>query len=473
MNIRIDKKSKLSLNKNEISNLAKSTGLNEKLVELLALRDITDVSAIKKFIYPDANNLYDPFEMKGMRETVDRLNEAIENNETVVVYGDYDADGVCAAAILSLYLSSRGLDVLVHIPNRTSDGYGLNIDSLSKIIETKMPALILTCDCGISGVNEVEFVQDLGVDIIVTDHHELSGVVPNCVVVNPKQPDCNYQDKMLCGAGVALKVVEGMAGRDEMLNYVDLAAVATIADLVPLTNENRLIVQLGIKRLNERKNLGMTMLFNALELENVDSGDIAFKVAPRINAAGRMGDAFRAFELLTSSDAKRVREIIDELAVDNAKRKELCDEIYSEAIGDLAFEDLINSRAIVLSHPNWEKGITGIVAARLAGEYCRPSFILVRSGDAYKGTCRSVDGINIHELLSYCRDLLIEFGGHSQAAGFSILPENIEAFKKKVNEYLSKYDDEFFVPKATYDMDYFQNFDRRRFRLIYKFHCSM
>lgn len=453
MNIRIEQKNNTTPKREEILRLAKATGLNEKLVELLALRNILDESSINKFLYASADNLYDPFLMKGMSQTVARLNEAIENDETIVIYGDYDADGVCAAAILSLYLSSRGLDVFVHIPNRTSDGYGLNVDSLAKIIESKMPALILTCDCGISGVNEVEFVQDLGVDIIVTDHHELSGKVPNCVVVNPKQTDCDYPDKMLCGAGVALKVVEALAGRNEALNFIDIATVATIADLVPLLDENRLIVQLGLKRLNERKNLGLSVLFNSLGLDRVDSSDVAFKVAPRINAAGRMGDAFRAFELLTSSDVKRVKEIVDELSLDNVDRKKLCDEIYFEAEGDLAFEDLINNRAIILSHPNWEKGITGIVAARLSGEYCRPAFILVRSGDTYKGTCRSVDGINIHELLSYCRDLLIEFGGHAQAAGFSILPENIDAFKVKVNEYLSKFSDEYFLPKASYDME--------------------
>ncbi|MBQ8882339.1 MAG: single-stranded-DNA-specific exonuclease C-terminal domain-containing protein, partial [Clostridia bacterium] len=194
-------------------------------------------------------------------------------------------------------------------------------------------------------------------------------------------------------------------------------------------------------------------LFNSLKMENVTSGDIAYKIAPRINAAGRMGDAFRAFELLTSTDRVKIRKIVSEIEDDNGKRKALCDEMYDEAVGDLAFEDMVNSRAIVLSHPDWEKGITGIVAARIANEFKRPTFILVRSGETYKGTCRSVDGINIHELLSYCRDYLVEFGGHSQAAGFSILPENIEPFKVKANEFLSDYADEYFLPKVCYDVE--------------------
>ncbi len=454
MNVLIEKRNNEILNRNEIEECAAKTGLNPKLVELLFLRGISTIEDVNNFIYPSANNLFDPFLMKGMIDAVSRINEAIENDEKVVVFGDYDADGVCAAAILALYLASRGLEVFVHIPNRIGEGYGLNVESLSRIIENEMPALILTCDCGISGAKEVEFVQDLGVDIIVTDHHEISGQIPNCVVVNPKQADCNYPDKMLCGAGVALKLVEALAGRDIALQYVDLAAIATIADLVPLVNENRLIAQLGLKRLNKRKNLGLNLLFDSLGIDTLTSGDVAYKVAPRINAAGRMGDAYRAFELLTSTDVMRIRKIIDELADDNDRRKALCDEIFSEADEDLKSEDLVNNRAIVLSHPSWEKGITGIVAAKLAGDYVRPAFILVRSGDnVYKGTCRSVEDISIHELLGECRDLLIEFGGHSQAAGFSIAEENIEAFKMRVNEYLSKYDDACFLPKANYDVE--------------------
>lgn len=342
----------------------------------------------------------------------------------------------------------------MHIPNRVGDGYGLNNDSLEKIISAHMPDLIITCDCGISGAEEVRFALELGVDMIITDHHEVSGEIPECIVVNPKQEDCGYPFNMLCGAGVALKLVEALGSRDEMLEYTDLACVATIADLVPLSDENRLIVQFGLERINKRRNLGLAMLFDELDLDTVTSGDIAYKAAPRINAAGRMGDAYRAFELLTVTDVGKIKNIIDEITEDNARRKEMCDEMYSEAVGDIAFENLIDNRAIVLSHPSWEKGITGILAARLAGEYNRPVFIMVRSGDdTFKGTCRSIDGINIHELLVYCKDILLEFGGHSQAAGFSIRPDRIDEFKSAVNEYLSSYPDEYFTPKIAYDME--------------------
>lgn len=453
MNVSISQKNSNTIESAAVKKIADDLKLNEKLVELLFLRGIDNEEAIRRFLYPDVDMFYNPLLMKGMSEATARINAAIENREKIVVYGDYDADGVCSAAILALFLISRGLDVFVHIPNRIGDGYGLNTDRLEKIIDQHIPDLIITCDCGISGANEVHFALDLGVDMIVTDHHEVSGEIPECVVVNPKQSDCGYPCKNLCGAGVALKLVEALSSRDEMLKYVDLACVATIADLVPLTDENRLIVQFGLKRLNEKRNQGLSILFDTLDLSRVVCSDIAYKIAPRINAAGRMGDAYRAFELLTLTDVGRLKQIVDEIERDNADRKRMCDEMFDEAVGDLASEDLVHNRAIVLSHPSWEKGITGILAARLTGEYNRPAFIMVKSGDdVYKGTCRSIDGINVHELLVACKDYLVEFGGHAQAAGFSIKYDCIEGFKKAVNEYLTDFSYELFYPKLSYDM---------------------
>ena len=453
MNVSISQKNSNTIESAAVKKIADDLKLNEKLVELLFLRGIDNEEAIRRFLYPDVDMFYNPLLMKGMSEATARINAAIENREKIVVYGDYDADGVCSAAILALFLISRGLDVFVHIPNRMGDGYGLNTDRLEKIIDHHIPDLIITCDCGISGANEVRFALDLGVDMIVTDHHEVSGEIPECVVVNPKQSDCGYPCKNLCGAGVALKLVEALSSRDEMLKYVDLACVATIADLVPLTDENRLIVQFGLKRLNEKRNQGLSILFDTLDLSRVVCSDIAYKIAPRINAAGRMGDAYRAFELLTLTDVGRLKQIVDEIERDNADRKRMCDEMFDEAVGDLASEDLVHNRAIVLSHPSWEKGITGILAARLTGEYNRPAFIMVKSGDdVYKGTCRSIDGINVHELLVACKDYLVEFGGHAQAAGFSIKYDCIEGFKKAVNKYLTDFSDELFYPKLSYDM---------------------
>ena len=439
---------------NKVNKIATELNINAKLVELLFSRGLSDVDKIKKFLYPNKENFYDPFLMKGMKETVERINLAIKNKERVVIYGDYDADGVCAAAILSLYLTTQGLDVYTHIPNRVGEGYGLNEESLGNIIENALPDLIITCDCGISCYNEVNFVLDLGVDIIVTDHHEIGEKIPECVVVNPKQEDCSYPDKMLCGAGVALKLVQALGGYSAMEEYLDLACVATIADLVPLLDENRLIVQLGLKQLSKGKNKGLKELFNILDIKTPTSSEIAYKIAPRINAAGRVGDAFRAFKMLTERDETEVKKIIEEINSDNVRRKEICDEMYEEAVGDLEMEDMVNAKAIVLSHPTWDKGVTGIVAARLTNDYNRPTFIMVNSGDgSYKGTCRSIDGINVHELLSACSDCLIEFGGHNQAAGFSIHKENIPVFKERINKYLKDVKDSTYYATVKYDLD--------------------
>lgn len=456
MNTEIRKKSSSFVSGEYINEMSRELRLHPRLVELLAMRGICGKEEILAFLRPDSSRLNDPFGMKGMAEAAERIRAAMDAGEKIVVYGDYDADGVCASAVLSLCFKELGADVIVHIPDRMKDGYGLSVESIERIIEEHNPDLIITCDCGISGVKEVEHCRDLGVDIIVTDHHEPGPVLPDCVVINPKQSGDDYPDKYLCGAGVALKLVQAIAG-DMYEQFLDIAAVATIADLVPLLGENRLIVQLGLRKIADgRYNLGLRLMLKNLGLGGrVTSTDIAYKIAPRINAAGRMGDAFRAFDILTSSDEKHIRELIDELNADNDRRKALCDSIYEEAVQDLAYEDLTNGRAIVLSNPEWSKGVTGIAAARFAGEYNRPTFIIVdRNGEGiFKGTARGIKGVNIFEALSYCSDLLVEFGGHTGAAGFSLREENIPLFRERVNEYFSKLPDSYFTPGAEYDID--------------------
>lgn len=457
MNLKTQKINNISPDQKTVDAIADKLGLNKRLVELLIMRGYDNVDAIKVFLEPHEENFYPPMTMLGMPECCERIEQAIENDEKVVVYGDYDADGICASAILALYLSSRGLNVHTHIPDRIGEGYGLNVDSVERIIENIMPDLIITCDCGISGVEEVELAKDLGVDVIVTDHHEAGNNLPDCVIVNPHQQGCNYPFKDLCGAGVALKIVQALGGVEISRQYYDLAAIATVADLVSLTDENRLIVQLGLQQMKVSKNFGILALMNDLKLKTVTSSDIAFKIAPRINAAGRMGSAYRAFELFTSTDQSVVTEMLDEINSDNYKRKTLCDELYDQAIAMLKVEDLVNNKAIVISSEKWEKGITGILAARLVGDFKRPTFILVKNNDEYKGTCRSIEGINIYQLLSQNADILKEFGGHNQAAGFTILPENVDLFKSRVYEQLNAVDEDMFIPSLTYDMELSEN----------------
>lgn len=454
MNLKLIKKNNEPINHEAVDKIASALGVHPKFAELMYLRGIKDEKTIKSFLYPDLSYFHDPFLMKGMKEAVERINTAIERKETIVVYGDYDADGVCASAILSLFLSSKGLDVYTHIPSRVEDGYGLNTESIERIIENCSPDLILTCDCGISAHKEVEDAQDLGVEVIVTDHHEVSEIIPNCIVINPHQNDCSYPFENLCGAGVALKLVQALSDIEEAKNYLDLAALATVADLVPLVDENRLIVQLGLSNVNNIKNKGLKALLKKQSIAGaITSSDVAFKIAPRINAAGRMGDAYRAFRLLTTDNASEISEIISEVESDNERRKKLCSILYDEAILDMQKGGYVGERCIVLAHPDWEKGITGIVAARLAGEFHRPTFILVQGNGCYKGTARSVDGVNLYSLLTAVSDLLIEYGGHSQAAGFSILPQNVELFAKRVAEYLTDFSKEYFLPQMKYDVE--------------------
>lgn len=457
MNICLKKKTTKQFPESRIKELSEKYRLSTIIIELLLSRGIETEKDIERFLHPDTKNLYDPFLMKGMREAVDRLGAAIKCNEKIVVYGDYDVDGISSAAILSLFLKSKGLDVYVHIPSRTDEGYGLNTASIEKIVEELLPDLILTCDCGISGIEEVELAKDLGVDVIVTDHHEAGSIIPDCIVVNPKQDGCRYPDKYLCGAGVAFKLVQAMSEDDSYMDFIDLASVATIADLVPLKDENRLIVQIGLKMLNSDVcNIGLKTLIEIYAGNAaVTSGDIAYKIAPRLNAAGRMGDAYRSFDIITLSDKKRIKEIINDLEDDNNRRKELCDKIYNEAVEDLASENMVDNRAIILSNPEWSKGVTGIAAARLAGEYNRPTFIMVEAGenDIYKGTSRSINDINIYDILSMNADILIEFGGHSGAAGFSIEKKNIPLFKERVNAYLNSLPSDLFMHTAYYDID--------------------
>jgi len=442
--------------KAEVKPLAKESGLSHhKLAEILYCRGLTTVEQIKDFLHPDIRKMHDPFLLRGMQEAVERITRAIEDGERVAIYGDYDADGICSTAILTLYLVERGAEVYPFIPNRIADGYGLNIESLEGIIERGEIGLLITCDCGIGGCDEIAHCADLGVDVIVTDHHEVGERLPECVaVVDAKQSDCGYPFRELCGAGVALKLVEALGGREAADKYMYLAAIATVADLVPLVDENRLIVQLGLKQLKTRPNKGLARLMDTLKLDaEVTAGDIAYKLTPHINAAGRMGDAGRAFELITSADNMRADELIDEILKDNGQRREACETMYQEAVALIRERRLTVQPSIIINNPAWERGITGIVSARLANEFCRPAFLLVDQGDGLlKGTARSYAGINLHELLGKVSDTLVEFGGHSQAAGFSLMVEKADDFVREINAELESRDD-LYLPAFEYDIE--------------------
>ncbi len=422
---------------------------------LLLARGVTTDEGARVYFDPDAGDLSAPAGLKNIADASKRIKAAIENGETILIFGDYDADGICAAAILYKYLLSSGAAVTAYIPDR-ADGYGLSVPVIERLAEEYDPDLWITCDCGISNALEAEYILDLGMDIIVTDHHELPETLPVCLTVNPKLPGQEYKYPSLCGAGVALMLVWAMGGSHAAAQYFGLCAVATIGDMVPLTGENRILTILGIKQLNAQPPLWLKKLagFAAVSFP-LTAQDIAYKIVPKINAAGRMGRAADAFELITSDDPAAIATLSAAIEDASEKRKAASEAMYNEALADLKQEKLYDRYAIVLSSPEWEKGIMGITAAQLSGNFGRPVFLMSKASEKiYKGTARSIPGLNIREVLAAAGDTLIEYGGHFQAAGFSLKAEDIPAFKQRVLSYVkTRAQEGFFQYRQDYDAE--------------------
>lgn len=417
---------------NTIRRLASECGLLEDTVKILYGRGIDDAEKIERFINPSKDHFISPFKMNGMNDAVKLITKARDEEWCVVVYGDYDADGICAATIMRNVLKDFGIDAVVYIPERR-DGYGLSRNAIDEIFDEYFPQLFITVDCGISCADEVEYIKEQGAEVIVTDHHELPDRIPDCICVNPKFNDGYIYDN-LCGAGVALKVGCALNG-DDALKYLDFAAIATVADSVPLTGENRDIVYEGLKLINAEPRKCYSY-FLAKSESLVNSQALAFTIAPKINAAGRMGDARSALALFNERDENKIFDLASKLTAYNQERQKYCDELYLSAKQKLK-ERGAYGKVIMLSDDSWNSGFVGIVAARLADEYSRPAMLFVRNGDKLKGSARSVENVNIFEALKACESLISEFGGHAQAAGVNITADNFERLENALNEYLS------------------------------------
>lgn len=433
----------------KINELSQSLGFDEIFVDLLYKRGFRDEDVIKDFLMPE-NVTPSPFCMSQMQKAVERIKSAIENNEKILIFGDYDCDGICATSILKLYFDSLNADCLYHIPRRT-DGYGLSVTALEKLIEEHLPDLIVTVDCGISSVEEVELCFDLGVDIIVTDHHEPQEVLPDCVIVNPKI-DENSPLRDLCGAGVAYKLVEALSDKQTADEYLDLATIATVADIVPLVGANRNIVYYGLKLINQKKRFSIKKMMDFCSVDSVGSQDIGFRLAPRINAPGRLGLDIDMVEYFTSSDAFVIETILEALDQANAKRQSLTKETYEDAIKKLTPEYLANNKIIVLYSPNWPQGILGLVASKLTEQFYRPTVLLTDVGEVAKGSARSIDGVNIFKCLSAVSEYTLGFGGHQGAAGMSVAKSRIKEFSLALSEYCKSIPDELFIEKKSFDV---------------------
>ena len=420
--------------------------------QLLASRGVSSAAEAEKFLNPDVRQLHDPFLLNDMGAAAERIRLAGERGEKICIFGDYDVDGVSATAIMTLFLSERGYDCVSYIPDRHAEGYGLNENAVREIARTT--ALLVTVDCGVSCAAEVALAQSLGLDVIVTDHHRPGELLPDCPVVNPLLN--GYPFPSLCGAGVAFKLACALGGTDAAMAYVDLAALATVADLVPLTGENRVIVSLGLERINSAPRLGLKMLIEraALSGRAISSGSIAFQLAPRINASGRLGDARRALRLLSSSDPAEAGAIADDLEAENTRRRQEETRIMREAADMMATYSLLDHKIIVLCGSGWNSGVIGLAASRLAAAYHYPVVLLAESDGMCVGSCRSIPAVDIFAALQSCADLMTRFGGHRQAAGLTMPREHLGAFIDRLDEYLrenTQPDD--YLPELEYDID--------------------
>ena len=414
---------------NNIFVLAKETGLTEQITRILYARGVDTAQKINRFMHPSEKNFLSPFLMRGMKEAVELITRARDEGWTVAVFGDYDADGICASAIMYHALRDFGIDAHVYVPERV-DGYGLSEEAIDRIFEECNPELFITVDCGISCAKEAQYIYELGSDVIVTDHHELPEVLPDCIVINPKLED-DYPYDNLCGAGVAFKVACALLG-EAAYCYLDFATLATVADSVPLLGENRDIVTEGLKIFNTKiRPCFATLIGKAHDV--ITAQTLAFNVAPRVNAAGRMGDCQAAFRLFISEKETEIYDLSTKLCMYNTERQKCCDELYTSAKKKL-LEKGAYGNVIMLSDESWNTGFVGIVAARIAEEYNRPTLLFVHNGDMLKGSARSIESVNIFNALKNCSEHIEEFGGHAQAAGINIRVDKFDDLEGALNK---------------------------------------
>ena len=417
-------------------------GLPPLLASILAARGIHSGDQAQQLLSPGGESLLSPLLMLGMDQAAARVRLALERGEQIAVYGDYDVDGITATCLLTEFLSGEGGAVLPYIPGRLEEGYGLNREAIASLARQGV-TLIVTVDCGITAVDEVAFASQLGVDVVITDHHTCKGILPDAVaVVDPHQPGCPYPFKGLAGVGVALKLAMAVAGSERACKVwessCDLAAIGTVADVMPMTGENRRIVSAGLARLNPSRRLGLARLISLSGQGDrpISSVSVGYTLAPRINASGRMGRAEAALELLMTGDPERAEELAQELCALNRERQTVEGEIFQQCVQRLG--EAPQAEALVLAGRAWHQGVVGIVASRLAEKYARPCFMICLDQGMGKGSCRSWGGINLFELLEECAPLLESFGGHALAAGFTVREERIPALAQALAQAVAE-----------------------------------
>lgn len=430
-------------------------GIASRLAQLLYARGIDSVAAAQKYLKPQKEHLHDPMLLQNMDKAIACMRDAIAKEEEITVFGDYDVDGVSATAILVTYLKKCGAKTNYYIPDRHGEGYGLNKEAIARVAKTSK--LLITVDCGITCVEEVAYAQELGMRVIVTDHHQLPPQLPQCeAIINPLMGE--YPFRKLCGAGVAFKIVQAMGGLEALAPFWELAALATVADIVPLMDENRVIVYYGLQEINKTTRPGLLALIETAGLtgNTITSGHIGFQIAPRINAGGRLALASRSVELLTTRSMETARDIALALEGENTQRRAIELEIFNAADAMVKEQvDFQRDRAIVLCAPGWNPGVIGLAASRLVEKYRWPTILLSRDGEVCVGSARSILGVNIHAALSACgADMFVRFGGHAQAAGMTLRAEKMDEFRDTLNRILRiQVPPETYLPVEEFDLE--------------------
>lgn len=413
-----------------VCDISYNCGITYDTARLLYYRNHDTVEKAKAFLSPNKSKLLNPFDFSTMQQAVDRIKLAKDLNQKVVVFGDYDADGVCALSVLNSCLKEFGIEAELFIPER-EEGYGLNLEKIAESERQKHIDLLITVDCGISDYEKIEILKENGTDVIVTDHHEPPLTLPDCLIINPKVKELGYQFEGLCGAGVAYKLGYALIG-EKANNYLDFVALATIADNMDLVGENRSIVIEGLKIFNNNVRLPFKYLITDNN-RKINAQTLAYSIAPRVNAGGRMGDALSALKLFISKDEKEIFDLAVKLNTYNTARQVECDNIYREAKEKIKNEKLYQNPVILVADEKWKTGFIGIVASKLVEDYSRPVIVFADGVDTFKGSARSIDGINILNVINDCSDLLVGFGGHSQAAGVTVEKCNLRALQQKMS----------------------------------------
>ena len=441
----------------KIEQISKQFNISNLVSTILVNRGLEDEKEIEKYLSPTRKDFYDPYLMPDMQIAVDRIIEAINNKEKIIIYGDYDVDGITSSTVLKKFLVERGAETVdIYIPNRLNEGYGLNKEAIKKITDKKYN-LMITVDCGISGVEEINYANSFGLQTIITDHHEQAEIIPNALaVIDAKRKDNKYPFNQLAGVGVVFKLIQAISialnlDEKEFLKYLDIVCVGTISDIVPLVDENRVIAKLGLKLIQVTKNVGLRQLINTIGYNKIDSACVSFGLAPRINACGRLGRQEEALNLFLTDSVEEANNIATRLNEYNKLRQDTEKKIFDEVSEIIKKEE--NKPCIILAKENWHHGIIGIVASKVTEMYFKPTILICLEGEIGKGSGRSIPGFDMYEALTACSKHIKKFGGHSMAIGINVNRNEFSRFKQELEKFALKSNIDKIVPIIHVDQE--------------------